>query len=240
VVLKKVHCGNTEDIHGADESYVAGTMTDGTESGTQVSLMSPQSINYNQEIWPGWSIVTPIGSSTYQADHLIVYNKDTGQVRIDRFAAGGAGTVNVFDAGWATGWSTLMPFRLSGTSWHFLIYNADTGMFHIDQFDDPTLGSNTMLAGTWAPGWTSFMAYPEIVFDASPDHFFMAYNATTGAAHFDRISPTGFEIIQQDTWAPGWTHLAPVLLGGTETAQSSPGMLVYDAGSGTVHSDRLL
>ena len=47
VEVHRVHCGNTEDVTGADELYIVGALSDGTTS--RGALTSPMSINDNQD-----------------------------------------------------------------------------------------------------------------------------------------------------------------------------------------------
>ncbi|MEP0885209.1 hypothetical protein NDI49_27030 [Trichocoleus sp. ST-U3] len=47
IEVHRVHCGNTEDVTGADELYIVGALSDGTTS--RGALTSPMSINDNQE-----------------------------------------------------------------------------------------------------------------------------------------------------------------------------------------------
>jgi len=54
--VKKIHCGNTEDIHGADELYLTSILSDGSAENTQAAIVGKMSINDDEAKYPNATI----------------------------------------------------------------------------------------------------------------------------------------------------------------------------------------
>lgn len=80
VRVAHIHCGNTEDVHGADELYITSALTDGTEAGTQAAIVGPISINDGQHKYPNQTIFTATLEDTDTIrGGLIAFDEDTSK-----------------------------------------------------------------------------------------------------------------------------------------------------------------
>jgi hypothetical protein len=94
----------------------------------------------------------------------------------------------------------------------------------------------TMWISTWSKGWTHLMPF---ILGGRPH--FIAYNATTGEVHFDRLHKppdglyeiTGYDTLMKSTWGTGWSQLMPF------TLNNKPHFIAYNSATGEVHFDRI-
>ena len=80
VRIKKIHCGNTEDIHGEDELYLTSILSDGSSNNTQAAIVGKMGINDNQTKNPNEIIF----SGTLPTDRSIrgglgAFDEDSGK-----------------------------------------------------------------------------------------------------------------------------------------------------------------
>ncbi len=84
IELLNVKCGNTEDVTGADEFYIVGALSDGTN--TNAALTSPISINDGQ-------------TKSFSSGQQVIFNANVPQGVTVR------GGLKAFDEDWAKDWS---------------------------------------------------------------------------------------------------------------------------------------
>ncbi len=89
-----------------------------------------------------------------------------------------------------------------------------------------------MWKGSWANIWTHFVPYSSYLL--SEQHF-LAYSASTGEVHFDRLGTdgNGFTIIGTTTWKKGLTHIRYC------TVDLLPFLLKYSQQTGTVEISKI-
>lgn len=88
VELLDVKCGNTEDVTGADEFYIVGAMSDGTN--TKAALTSPISINDGQ-------------TKSFSSDQQVIFHANVPQGATVR------GGLKAFDEDFGKDWSKYSP-----------------------------------------------------------------------------------------------------------------------------------
>ena len=184
---------------------------------------------------PGWDSVITLGAAGAQQDHVLVYDRDSGIARLDRVHKGGVGTTNRWQQQWTKGLDTLVPFRIGDGDWRVLAYDVHTGRAEIHRIRPQA--SSIVGTAAWAPGWTHFAFHPP--HPGGHDQFarFIAYNATTGSVHFDRLSDAGWEIEVSSAWSAGWDLLLPVFL--RLPLWGNTGLIAYRRSDGLAHFDRL-
>ena len=95
IELVNVSCGNTEDVTGADEFYIVGALSDGTN--TKAALTTPMDINNGQ-------------TKSFRADQRVIFDAYVPQGRTIR------GGLKAFDEDFAKDWSKYGPTVNSITS----------------------------------------------------------------------------------------------------------------------------
>lgn len=88
VELLDVKCGNTEDVTGADEFYIVGALSDGTN--TKAALTSPTSINDGQ-------------TKSFPSSQQVIFNAYVPQGKTVR------GGLKAFDEDFGKDWSKYGP-----------------------------------------------------------------------------------------------------------------------------------
>jgi hypothetical protein len=111
---------------------------------------------------------------------------------------------------------------------------ADNAFFieHVDAVSLEWQPPRQVWWGRWGAGWTSFMP-----FTMGKHPCFIAYNATTGEVHFDRVAASlnGSETAWAWHWGTGWSSFMPFI----PAPGAGPHYLVYNAATGEVHIDRI-
>jgi hypothetical protein len=92
--------------------------------------------------------------------HAVLYNRFTGEIRIDRIDSATQPFTNVFSGSIEPGWTTMTTFRTSGGVF-LLRYEVMTGTFKIQHLE--TLGATftPFVVGdpVWTPGFTHILPY---------------------------------------------------------------------------------
>ncbi len=88
IELLDVKCGNTEDVTGADEFYIVGALSDGTN--TKAALTSPMDINDGQ-------------TKSFRSDQRVIFDANVPQGRTIR------GGLKAYDEDFAKDWSKYGP-----------------------------------------------------------------------------------------------------------------------------------
>lgn len=91
IELINVYCADTEDVTGADEFYIVGALTDGTQANTKAALTSPISINNGQ-------------TKTFPASQQVLFNGYVAQGTTIR------GGLKAYDEDWAHDWAKYEPW----------------------------------------------------------------------------------------------------------------------------------
>ncbi|WP_353808627.1 hypothetical protein [Agromyces sp. SYSU T00194] len=185
----------------------------------------------------GWTRVVALGSRGWNRDHLLVYDAQTGQVRIDALSDGG-GSRNRWDGSWSPGWTTIEPYQLGMDRWRLFLHRGDTGVVHLDAIEDPAERPRTIHEETWDTGSVRAMAYPTSQFAEHRRGRMLVYRPTSGAATFHHLADDEITQATEMSFAPGWSHFLPTFL--TNQFEDGEGMLAYRAASGDLHVDRLL
>jgi hypothetical protein len=136
----------------------------------------------------GIGAMTHAATFTHQgAVHLILYNRFTGEIRIDRIDAGGQPFVNVFAGSIQPGWTTLTTFRTAGGVF-MLTYEVMTGTFKIQHLE--TLGATfaPFVVGdpVWSPGFTHLLPYV-----LNSRTYLLRHNAVSGRSSIVRVRTNG-------------------------------------------------
>ena len=181
---------------------------------------------------PEWKVFMPF--QRLGMPHYLAYREedeiDAGVVAIDRIQTDGQGVQELWTDVWSTGWTSFMPFELSGRP-HFLAYKKVSGVVSIDRINDEGRGTTSLWTGTWSTGWTSFMP-----FRLRGVPHYLAYKVGTGVVDIDRIKPDGrgTQNVWTGQWSKGWTSLMPMRAVG-----QAPQFLSYKVDSGEVSLDRI-
>ncbi len=186
-----------------------------------------------------WTHVVAVGAgASLQADHVLVYDRSSGRVHMDRIAPGGSGTHNVWDGSWRSGWDQVVPYRVLGNSWHVLLYDWSTGEVELHSVAGEGAGASFTVRLQWGAGFTHVMPYPRAEFDTSGQIGFLAYALSTGSFQLYEVWGDGCRTNGSGRWDK-WTHLVPTHLRPTKE-RGNKGMIAYNWASGATHIDRLL
>jgi carboxypeptidase C (cathepsin A)/subtilisin family serine protease len=136
---------------------------------------------------------------------------------------------------WTKGWTSLVPFRLTGVDAPFeLAYKKSTGEASLDRID-PQTGADTIWSDKWRTGWSHFVVFRLPGDTRTHD---LAYMESTGEVAIDRFAADGKSVetnIWKDKWSKGWTSFMPVVL----PKDDRPYYLAYKKDSGEVTIDRI-
>jgi hypothetical protein len=162
--------------------------------------------------------------------HLI-YKPGTGEVKIVRMAADGAGVTTTWSGQWSRGWTHFIPYYQAGNGHpHAIVYKSSTGQVGFLRMDLWGNGVTDLSSGTWYGGWTHF-----VPFTIDGDPHFLAYDSLHGYANIDRINPLGNSTttVYQGAWNKGRTSIVPFKMGPTQY------LLLYKGGTGAVEINQL-
>lgn len=194
----------------------------------------------------GWTSLTALDLND-EGPYLLVYNRNSGIVRVDHLNPSGNGSTNVWQGTWAPGWTSIISFQPAGGARSILVYNSATGAVRIDTVNAGGVGTTNVWSGDWAKGWTHVeVAMCEVPGPPPPpggisfgqsEPFLMVYNSGTGIVRIDSFvsSGKGTNNVWQSTWAPGWTTLLP--FGAGDGGSFSDVLLAYNSNSGWVRMD---
>ncbi len=158
--------------------------------------------------------------------YYLIYKPSTGDAKIVRMDADGAGVTTTWTGSWTRGWTHFIPFYQPGGGHpHAIVYKQSTGEVKFLRLSLWGEGVTTLTSGTWWAGWTHFVPFTR---DNEP--YFLAYDSLHGYANIDRVHPTGdgSSSVYQSTWGKGRTSIVPFELG------SAQYLLLYKGGSGQV------
>ncbi|MCF7220723.1 M23 family metallopeptidase [Marilutibacter chinensis] len=181
------------------------------------------SLNCAGNTFMGWT------QTGYQYE--LLYKPGSGQTKIVRVNAGGAGVTTTWEGSWSTGWTNFMPYHLAANGHpHAIVYKSSTGEVRFLRMNLHGAGVTNLTSGTWYKGWTDFVP---LTLDG--DKYFIAYDSVHGYANIDRIraSGDGSSNVYRRTWEAGRTALIPYKLGNAQY------LLMYKGGTGEVEIDRI-
>ena len=117
--------------------------------------------------------------------YILEYKTGAGTVAVDRLDPSGKGTTGVWQGKWSQGWSSIVPFQMSGAQ-YILEYKTGAGTVAIDQIKPGGSGTTEVWSGKWTQGWSSI-----VPFQMSGEPYILEYKTGDGTVAIDQMKPDG-------------------------------------------------